>query len=102
MLKLWGYTTTANCSLCGHTQCTLVNCPFALNQGRYTWRHDSVLLDVERALINLLASFNSKKVTCFAEIAKKDFKSSFIRAGKQKRSSGGEERRQHLLDYAND
>ena len=52
MLKLWGYTQNASCSLCGNVQCTLhhllVNCPFALNQGRYTWKHDSVLLDRTR------------------------------------------------------
>jgi hypothetical protein len=92
MLKLWKYTPTATCALCGHVQCTLhhilVNCPFALNQGRYTWRHDSVLLDIERALIALLPSFNAKKVVCFGEIAKKEFKSSCVRAGEQKKTRG--------------
>ena len=88
MLKLWGYTQTSTCVLCGHIQCTLhhilVNCPFALNQRRYTWRHDSVLLDIERALIELIPLFNVKKVVCFGEVVKKEFKSSFIRAGEQK------------------
>jgi hypothetical protein len=105
MLKLWGYAQTATCSLCGNMQCTLhhllVNCPFALNQGRYTWRHDSVLLDIERALMNLVPSFNSRKVSCFGEIAKKEFKSSFVRAG-EKKASSGEKHRPQLLDYAND
>ena len=36
MLKLWGYTQTATCPLCGALQCTLhhilVNCKFALEQ----------------------------------------------------------------------
>ena len=84
MLKLWGYTQTATCALCANVQCTLhhilVNCPFALNQGRYTWRHDSVLLDIERALVELISSFNAKKVVCYGEIAKKEFKSSFSTA----------------------
>ena len=44
MMKLWGYTHAAQCPLCQHKQCTLhhilVNCRFALDQGRYNWRHD--------------------------------------------------------------
>jgi len=39
MLKLWGYTSSAACKLCGVAQCTLhhllVNCKFAREQGRY-------------------------------------------------------------------
>lgn len=48
MFKLWGYSSSESCVLCGAEKCTfhhvLVNCKFALDQGRYTWRHDSVLL----------------------------------------------------------
>ena len=106
MLKLWGYTETSTCALCGHMQCTLhhilVNCPFALNQRRYTWRHDSVLLDIERALIELIPLFNAKKVVCFGEVAKKEFKSSFIRAGEKKKAMTSDKCSRYLLDYAND
>jgi hypothetical protein len=87
MLKLWGYIDSAACTLCGAPQCTLhhllVNCPFALNQGRYTWRHDSVLQDIKGALVPLIDDFNSKKPSCFAEVARKDFKASFVRAGER-------------------
>ena len=38
----------------------LVNCPFALYQGRYSWRHDSVLQDLDVALTKLVETFNSK------------------------------------------
>ena len=40
--------TDSSCPLCGHKQPTihliLCNFPVALQQGRYTWRHDSALL----------------------------------------------------------
>ena len=78
-----------------------MNCPFALNQSRYTWRHDSVLLDIERALTELIPVFNAKKVVCFGEVAKKEFKSSFIRAGEQKKPCSSDKCSRYL-DYAND
>ena len=66
MLKLWGYVQSANCPLCQHKQCTLhhilVNCRFALEQGRYTWRHDSVLLDIETTFKKVITLFNSRKL----------------------------------------
>lgn len=59
MLKLWGYKKHANCSLCGAELCSLhhiiANCDYALDQGRYTWRHDSVLLYLQKILSLLLA-----------------------------------------------
>ena len=108
MLKLWGYTQVATCALCNHIQCTLhhllVNCEYALKQGRYTWRHDSVLFDIEIALSKLIQSFNNnKKPSCFAEVAKKDYKRSFLRAGESKKKSAATERKSRsLLEHAND
>ena len=59
MLKLWGYTQSATCPLCSAPQCTLhhilVNCVYALGQKRYTWRHDSVLKNIEISLASLVA-----------------------------------------------
>ena len=64
MLKLWGLIPSAQCPLCSHKQCTLhhilVNCKFALNQGRYTWRHDSVLANIESSLPNLSSTSTRK------------------------------------------
>jgi hypothetical protein len=79
----------------------LVNCQFALNQGRYTWRHDSVLANIERALNEFLPAFNNRKPAVFAEVARKEFHSSFVRAGQKARRSAAPIRR-GLLDYAND
>src|SRR3954469_22350723 len=65
MLKLWKLTASAQCPLCAHKQCTLhhilVNCNYALNQGRYTWRHDSVLANIELALTKLATNLNMKR-----------------------------------------
>ena len=46
-LKRWGKRVLATCPLCSCPQGTLAHiinfCPVALNQGRMTWRHNSVL-----------------------------------------------------------
>ena len=52
---LWGYKQSASCPLCDRSPCTihhiLSNCQYALNQRRYNWRHDSVLKNIELALV---------------------------------------------------
>ena len=46
-LRRWGKTTLAKCELCGWSNASqrhiLCGCRVALNQGRITWRHDSIL-----------------------------------------------------------
>jgi hypothetical protein len=63
MLKLWGYKQSASCPLCDRSPCTihhiLSNCQYALNQRRYNWRHDSVLKNIELALIPHVSSHNA-------------------------------------------
>jgi hypothetical protein len=53
-LQRWRIQTDPSCPLCGVRLCTMHHilncCPVSLNQGRYTWRHDSVL----RQLVSLL------------------------------------------------
>ena len=45
-LRRWGIKKLANCSLCGN-HCTLLHilnyCKISLDQGRYDWRHDSIV-----------------------------------------------------------
>ena len=53
-LRRWRLRTDPSCPLCGHKQPTvhhiLYNCSEALQQGRYTWRHDSALLVLARGI----------------------------------------------------
>ena len=45
-LKRWGQRVNDRCPFCGNTETLLhdlSNCSTSLTQGRYTWRHDSVL-----------------------------------------------------------
>ena len=106
MLKLWGLIPTAQCPLCSHKQCTLhhilVNCNFTLNQGRYTWRHDSVLANIERSLEKLVADFNKKKPTSFAITAKNSFRNCFVRSGSKTSSKKNDAPNRPLLAIAND
>ena len=84
MMKLWGYVA---CALCGAEKCTLhhvlVNCKFALDQGRYTWRHDSVLVNIQNKLRESIVAFNRKKPSTFAEETRAAFKASFVKAGEK-------------------
>ena len=48
-LRRWGKRVNDRCPFCGNTQTllhVLSNCNVALDQGRYTWRHNSVLLTI--------------------------------------------------------
>jgi ssDNA thymidine ADP-ribosyltransferase, DarT/zinc-binding in reverse transcriptase len=105
MLKLWGYLESAACTLCGAPQCTLhhllVNCEFARTQGRYTWRHDSVLMHIEQVLRDTILRVNDQKPVVFAEVARKEFHANFVKAG-QKLKTPTPRIRRGLLDYAND
>jgi hypothetical protein len=89
MLKLWGYTTSASCPLCCAPQCTLhhvlVNCDFALKNKRYTWRHDSVLKNIELSIASLVADFNQKTPTTLVKATRKAFEASFVRKGERKK-----------------
>ena len=58
-LKCWGKKTNARCPLCknNETLChVLNNCSVSLNQGWYTWRHDSIL----RHIVQLLQAPSTK------------------------------------------
>ena len=49
----WGKKSNATCDLCHGRETllhTLNNCPLMLEQGRYTWRHNSVLYQIATVL----------------------------------------------------
>ena len=55
----WKYRTDPKCSLCGSNFPTvrhvLNSCPTSLEQGRFTWRHDSVLQKLVSAILPTLS-----------------------------------------------
>ena len=57
-LARWRIQTDPCCPLCNSQRPTILHilngCPVALNQGRYTWRHDSVLAYIVSFLSPLL------------------------------------------------
>ena len=59
-LRRWGHQSVdPSCQLCGRPASLrhiLNACPSALNQGRYTWRHDSVLRILKRHLLSFWQS----------------------------------------------
>ena len=59
-LKRWGKRVSDRCPFCGNIGTLahiLSNCPTALTQGRYTWRHNSVLTSI----IKLVQPFFKKE-----------------------------------------
>ena len=53
-LKRWGKRQLSMCPLCNNngTLHHILNfCPVALNQGRYTWRHNSVLYHISKTIL---------------------------------------------------
>ena len=62
-LKLWNYSSSNNCPLCGRRQCNLKHiltcCPVSLRQGRYNWRHDQVLRVIVEPIVEKLRELNS-------------------------------------------
>jgi hypothetical protein len=106
MLKLWGYVANASCKLCPSQQCTLhhilAGCKFSLDQGRYTWRHDSVLAHIEAALLQLVAVFNKRKPINTTEAARKTFKNCFVRKGEKPKAKNAKTDTRSQLSKAND
>ena len=102
-LRRWGKTTVdLRCCLCGFSNPTLKHilngCSMALKQGRYTWRHDSILLHLSGELHSFLQSVNSCSVPV-TDI--KDTFINFVREG-DKPSKGQVVPKNGLLLTAND
>ena len=58
-LRCWRFRVDSKCSLCGSATPTVLHilntCPTSLNQGRFTWRHDSVLQRLVWGIIHVPA-----------------------------------------------
>ena len=63
-LKRWGLETSDECYLCHKQKCTvkhvLSGCQVALGQGRYRYRHDSVLRVISHHLAGFVSSINRR------------------------------------------
>ena len=67
-LRRWKIQCRAKCSLCGNSRPTVAHilngCSVALEQGRYTWRHDCVL----STSTSMLRSYLSTETTIYADL----------------------------------
>lgn len=83
-LRRWGLRSQGNCQLCSSRCATsahiLSNCYIALTQGRYTWRHDNVLIGIHKHLVGLVAKANrfNKKFLIIPKKKKKLKKTSIL------------------------
>ena len=82
LLKLWGLKSTSNCPLCGASVCSLhhilSNCTVALRDERYTWRHNSVLFEIQKVIQNHINNQNASPMNERLP----HISSSFVTAGK--------------------
>ena len=85
VLRLLSYKPTARCALCFEEICSLhhilTNCTKSLVQGRYTWRHDSVLYFLRPLLTELISSLNS--VRRQTQGVERGHRKAFVKAGPQ-------------------
>jgi hypothetical protein len=97
ILKLWGYKKNDDCVLCGKRGTlhhVLSNCKKALKQGRYTWRHNSVLANLKLELDAHIVYVNSLPVVKSEDIpAVPTMSQSFVRPGTHKKKI---QKRKHL------
>jgi hypothetical protein len=65
-LKRWGKHASVNFHLCGNTVVfhVLVHCNHTMDQGRMTWRHDSILKHIAGCLKSALESLGTVEVYC--------------------------------------
>lgn len=71
-LKTWGKRTNTACKLCSNKetlQHILNICSTALNQGRFTWRHNSVLSIILSRLHDVISDHSSHGIQIFADIS---------------------------------
>ena len=82
-----------------------MNCKFALEQKRYTWRHDSVLANIRCALAGLVEKFNKLKLGVHTMATKNSFSTCFVKKGDPKRKLAKDSRprfSQSIIECAND
>ena len=101
--KLMGYATSSRCRLCKDKNCNmshiLAGCDFSLKNGKYTWRHDSVLLTLSDIISAHILAHNSTKTSSTPIPA---ISSSFISSKSSKTPNKATRHPHHLLMGASD
>lgn len=86
LLSLWFKGVKPHCPLCNHKPCSIhhiiASCKFALNDKRYEWRHDSVLLAMSDGLRRHITEHNKSNL----KFKIPHISSSFVRAGEKRTS----------------
>lgn len=86
-LHRWNMRSNRTCKLCGARSATLLhilnNCEFALNQGRYNWRHDKVLKEIDQLVSDTINSQNLKKEAALEKENQTSKSVRFVAAGKK-------------------
>ena len=103
-----GYVADPTCKLCragnkGHTanlHHILAGCRHALEDKRYTWRHDSVIASLLQAIQPVLLKHNSNPPSSVIPIPK--ISSSFVAAGTHRRKTTRPRQGSSLLGKASD
>ena len=78
---------------------------YSLDQKRYTWRHDSVLVNIRNKLVNVLEKFNNQKAGNQLKASKEWFKACFVKSGGAKTNLSKDARdklSRSILESAND
>ena len=102
--KLMGYKQSSRCSLCNNDNCNMSHildgCFFSLEAGKYTWRHDSVLLTLSTDIQSHLETHNS---ATSVSTSIPPISTSFVSSkSSSKKQTTINRRQQHLLLGASD
>ena len=99
-LVRWGKTKMGKCELCKWNSCTLMHvlsgCKVSLNEGRYTWRHDSILKILVSEISKHMNNVNAKP----SKIGSRQDDIKFVKAGEKKKKCN--RKKKSLLDGAAD
>ena len=98
-LSRWRVPSENFCCLCNKTICTtahiLSGCKVALSQGRYNYRHDSILNDLVISIEEVLQSYTPRKFQRHIPIK-------FVKAGKKVTKTKSKQETVGLLHFAED
>ena len=98
-LRRWGMVDDPSCVLCGVPQCTVAHvlsgCDTSLQQGRFTYRHDSVLRVLADGIVRYIRVGNSKTKVSARDIV-------FVKEGEKAEGSSRKTLKVGILDAASD